>query len=105
MFILRPHSRLCYLCYKLIEVEFVTVKAKTPSMGLILSHYMDVGSEQRTRPQTMKNVKIDVVLYLSLLQFLHLTVSLYLTRRAGDKIWDQLRGHSSSLMIVRGAAW
>lgn len=74
-------------------------------MGLILCHYMDVRSEQRTRPQTMKNVKIDVVLYLSLLQFLHLTVSLYLTRRAGDKIWDQLRGHSSSLMIVRGAAW
>ena len=41
-------------------------------MGLILTHYMDVTSEQRTRPQTMKNVKIDV-LYLSLLQFLHLT--------------------------------
>ena len=56
-------------------------------MGLILTHYMDVTSEQRTRPQTMKNVKIDV-LYLSLLQFLHLkgTHSFYLT-----KIWDQLR--------------
>ena len=61
-------------------------------MGLILTHYMDVTSEQRTRPQTMKNVKIDV-LYLSLLQFLHLTGtgSFYLTRRARDKIWDQLR--------------
>ena len=57
-----PPSRLCYRCYKLIEVELLQSK-----QNIINGAHFDSlhGSEQRTRLQTMNNVKIDV-LYLIL---------------------------------------
>ena len=51
-----PSSRLCYRCYKLIEVELLPSK-----QNIINGAHFDSlhGSEQRARPQTMNNVKID----------------------------------------------
>ena len=101
---LRPHSRLCYRCYKLIELELLQSKQNIINGAHFLSLH---GRKIRTENKTANHEKCQdrccsIFKFIAVFAFNSQFIS---DKESRDKIWDQLRGHSSSLMIVRGAAW